>query len=151
MQQLWTQEEASYQGELVRFERVWQWPKPVQKPYPPILVGGNGDHTLQRIVDYGDEWMPIVGRTGASPLDRLPELQRLAQEKGRGPIPVSAFGALPEAGEIERLQTAGVHRCIFGVPPAEAEEVVPRLDRLARIVEQFPEPAARGAVPAGGS
>ncbi len=141
MKALWTQDEASYHGELVTFERVWQWPKPVQQPHPPVLMGGNGAHTLQRVVAYADEWMPIFGRRDASPIDRIPELQQLAEAAGRAPIPVSAFGTPGDAATIEQLQAAGVSRCLFSVPPADAERVVPILDRLARIVEQFPESA----------
>ena len=66
MKVLWTQAEASYQGTLVRFERVWQWPKPVQQPHPPILMGGDGPNTLRRVVAYADGWMPVASR-GAVP------------------------------------------------------------------------------------
>src|ERR671937_1020459 len=61
MKAIWTEDEASYHGEHVEFERIWSWPKPVQKPHPPILVGGSGQKVIDRVLRFGDEWMPIVG------------------------------------------------------------------------------------------
>jgi probable F420-dependent oxidoreductase len=136
MQQIWTQEEATYHGEYVDFDRVWSWPKPVQRPYPPVIIGGDGPNTLKRVVDYGDEWMPITGRS-SDPLARIPELNRLANERGRATIPVGVFGARAEAQVIEQYEAAGVSRCIFGLPPAPAAEVLPRLDRFAEVVQRY--------------
>lgn len=131
MQQIWTEDEASFHGEFVDFDRIWQWPKPVQRPYPPVIVGGNGARTLRRVIDYGDEWMPIVGRTGPSIEERIKELAQLASEAGRAPIPVSAWGVRPSLDQIEHWATLGVRRCIFGLPAAGADEVLPRLKRYA--------------------
>ena len=86
MKAIWTQDEAEYHGEHVDFDPIWSWPKPVQKPHPPILVGGNGEKVLERVVAYGDEWMPNPQR---GVRERIAELQRLAEEAGRGPIPVT--------------------------------------------------------------
>ena len=135
MQALWTQEEAEYHGELVDFGPTWQWPKPVQQPHPPILVGGNGANTLKRVVRYGDEWMPIAGRGDA--LSRIPELQELAAEAGRDPIPVSVFGAPANAEAIDELAEAGVSRAILSLPPAGEEQVISILDRYASFVEEY--------------
>lgn len=129
MKQLWMQEEASYHGEFVNFDRAWQWPKPVQQPHPPVVVGGDGANTLKRVVEYGDEWMPIVGRGTPEHLPaRIAELQRMAAEKGRGPIPVTAFGCPTRAEWVERLQAMGVQRCIFNVPSAPEDVVLRHLD-----------------------
>ena len=135
MQALWTQEEAEYHGELVDFGPTWQWPKPVQQPHPPILVGGDGVNTLKRVVRYGDEWMPIFGRSDA--LSRIPELQELAAEAGRDPIPVTSFGAPANAEAIDELAEAGVHRAILPVPPAGEEQVIAVLDRYASFIEEY--------------
>jgi probable F420-dependent oxidoreductase len=133
MKAIWTEDEAEFHGELVNFGPVWSWPKPVQKPHPPILVGGDGPHTLQRVVEYGDGWMPIPGR-GKIPLsERIAELNRLAAEAGRGPIPISLFGAQPRSELLERYAEAGVDRCVFWLPPAPAGEVLPILDRYAEL------------------
>jgi alkanesulfonate monooxygenase SsuD/methylene tetrahydromethanopterin reductase-like flavin-dependent oxidoreductase (luciferase family) len=105
----------------------------VQKPHPPVVIGGNGPRTLERVVAYGDEWMPIHGR-GPLVEDRIPELERLAAEAGRGSIPVSLFHAPRDEAEIARLASRGVRRFIFGLPPAGADEVLPVVEDLGRLV-----------------
>jgi probable F420-dependent oxidoreductase len=135
MKQIWTQDEAEYHGRYVNFDKVWSWPKPVQRPHPPIIVGGDGPNTLQRVVDYGDEWMPIGGRPAGAPLEeKIATLNRMAAEKGRGPIPVGLFGVRPDAAAIDRFRQMGVSRCIFGLPSAPAETVLPLLDRFAALI-----------------
>lgn len=136
MQAIWTNTEAEYHGDFVDFAPVMQWPKPVQKPHPPILLGNAGARALERTVRYADEWMPISGRIDDLTA-RLEELQRLAEEAGREPIPFSAFGVAPNAEAIEQMAGLGAHRCILNLPPAPAEEVLPLLDRQAALVEQF--------------
>ena len=90
MKEIWTKDEAEYHGEFVNFDPIWSWPKPVQKPHPPIYVGGDGAHTLKRVIEYGDGWMPIPGR-GADIGNRMKELQAMAADAGRGPIPVTVL------------------------------------------------------------
>ena len=135
MQQIWTQEAAEYHGELVDFDPIWQWPKPVQKPHPPVIIGGNGANTLQRVVRYGDGWMPI-GR-GADLTDRIEELNRLAAEAGRDRIPVTIFSAVPQAEAIDAYAEAGVERLLFHLPPAPRDEVLPLLERRAELARQY--------------
>lgn len=137
VKQIWTQEEASFHGQFVHFDRIWQWPKPVQKPHPPVIVGGNGSHVLQRVVAYGDEWMPNVARGGGPLEERIAALNRLAAEAGRGPIPVTLFAAQPEARTLERYQALGVARCLFQLPSAPAEETLPLVARYAELAKQF--------------
>ncbi len=133
MQAIWTQEEASYHGEFVNFERIWSWPKPVQQPHPPILVGGNGERTLQRVVRYGDEWMPLH-RGDDAIVRRIPELRALAAEAGRGEIPISVVRAPQDAGELEAFHKAGVGRFFFSLPAAPADTVLPQLDSLHQLI-----------------
>jgi probable F420-dependent oxidoreductase len=142
MKQIWTEDEASYHGRFVNFERVWSWPKPVQKPHPPIVVGGNGPRTLRRVVEYGDEWAPIIGR-GPDLVPRMTELAELASAAGRGPIPVTvfAFGS-PNPQWVERFHAAGASRYIFGLPAAPAETVLPFLGRCAEIARRYEEVSA---------
>ena len=134
MQQIWTEDAAEYHGEFVDFDPIWQWPKPVQKPHPPVIIGGNGANTLQRVVRYGDAWMPI-GR-GGDLRSRIEELQRLADEAGRGHIPVTIFGAVPKAEVIDTYAEAGVERLLFHLPPAPRDEVLPLLEKRAELVRQ---------------
>ena len=137
MKEIWTKDEAEYHGEHVAFDPIWSWPKPVSKPHPPILVGGDGPRTLQRVIEYGDEWMPIPGR-GSDLRGRIEELQAMAKTAGRDPIPVSLFGVPPRADFVERmraLEDVGVHRIFFGLPPADAATVLPLLRSAAEIVK----------------
>jgi probable F420-dependent oxidoreductase len=128
MKSIWTQDEASYHGAFVDFDPIWSWPKPVQKPHPPVLVGGNGERVLDRVVAFGDEWMPnrVSGLT-----ERIGELNRLAEEAGRGPIPVTLSGAKRDRELIERADEAGIHRCTFYIEPTDAGETERQLDELA--------------------
>lgn len=133
MKQLWTQDEASFHGKHVNFERVWQWPKPVQRPHPPVVVGGNGARTLQRVIEYGDEWGPIIGR-GSDLVERMRELDTLSAAAGRGKIPVTIFSLNSHDPKlVERFAAAGASRFIFGLPPAPADKVLPILKRCAEI------------------
>jgi probable F420-dependent oxidoreductase len=131
MKAIWTQDEASYHGEHVDFDPIWCWPKPVQKPHPPVLVGGNGPKVLERVVSFGDEWMPNRA-TGLT--ERIAELGRLATEAGRDPIPVTLSGARPDPELIERGEQIGVHRCTFYITPADAGETERQLDELASVL-----------------
>src|SRR5580704_14896613 len=81
---IWTQDEASYQGEFVKFDRIWCWPKPVQKPHPPILLGSHGPRAMQRVVRYCDGWLPNCGR-GGELIPKITELRRCAEQSGRDP------------------------------------------------------------------
>ncbi|HEX2849961.1 MAG TPA: LLM class F420-dependent oxidoreductase [Acidimicrobiales bacterium] len=135
MKAIWTADEAEYHGRFVDFDPIWLWPKPVQRPHPPVLVGGNGAGTLRRVVEYGDEWMPNAFAADAF-AERIVELQRLAEEAGREPVLVTANGCKPEARAVERYAEIGVDRCTFWVPSASRDEVMPLVDRYAELVEQ---------------
>jgi probable F420-dependent oxidoreductase len=138
MKRIWTEDEASFDGDYVRFPPLWSWPKPVQRPHPPILLGGHGRRALERVVDYCDGWLPIGVRAGD--LDAgIAALRRLATEKGRDPrtLSVSIYGVAMDAGALERLRAAGVDRVIFWLPPATADEVMPVLDRGATLVRRL--------------
>ena len=138
MKAIWTQDDAEYHGQLVDFDALWSWPKPVQKPHPPVIIGGNGPRSLERVVSYGDGWMPIVGRGAADLGDRISELRRLAEAAGRDPgIPVTLWGARPEPEAIERALEWGVERAIYVLPAAGREEVLPRVERFAELARKY--------------
>jgi len=135
MKRIWTEDEASFEGDFVRFPPLWSWPKPVQKPHPPILLGGHGPRALRRVVDYCDGWLPIGMRTGDLAAG-LEELRRIAREKGRDPasISVSVYGARMDADALAQLRELGVERAIFALPSADADAVLRLLDRGAALV-----------------
>jgi len=136
MKELWTQDIASFDGEHVHFEPSWSWPKPVQKPHPPIILGGAaGPRTFGDIVEFCDGWMPIAGRHDL--FDKIDALQAAAAAAGRDPIELTVSGAKPESGVIERLAEVGVSRVVLGVPPKPADDVLPRLDRYAALLDEF--------------
>ncbi|HMC06407.1 MAG TPA: LLM class F420-dependent oxidoreductase [Solirubrobacterales bacterium] len=128
MKAIWTEDEASYHGEHVEFDPIWCWPKPAQSPHPPVLVGGNAERVLDRVVAFGDEWIPNR-TTGLT--ERIAKLERLAEEAGREPIPVTLSGARPDRELIERGEEAGIHRCTFYVEPSDADGMERQLDQLA--------------------
>lgn len=137
IKQIWTEEEASYHGEFVDFDRIWSWPKPVQQPHPPILIGGNADKAIDRVVAYGDGWMPSDPRDHGWLESKIALLQERGAAAGRDRLPVSLFAAKPAAPDIEQHAAIGVDRCVFWLPPADADEVLPRLRRYAEVARSF--------------
>jgi probable F420-dependent oxidoreductase len=131
MKAIWTEEEAEYHGRLIDFDPIWSWPKPVQKPHPPILVGGIGERVLDRVVAYGDEWIPNRVKSPEELAGRIADLQRRAEEAGRDRIPVTVFGVKPEW--LERLRDAGVTRALFRLRPEGPDEVQRELDELGEV------------------
>jgi hypothetical protein len=113
----------------------------VQKPHPPIYIGGNGEHTLRRVIQYGDAWMPIPGR-GAQIGDRMKELQEMASAAGRGTIPVTVYGTMARDEVVGHYRDIGVDRCIFWLPSASADEVMPALDRYVSLMESVAKAGA---------
>ena len=139
MQAIWTQDEASYDGEFVKFDRIFSWPKPVQKPHPPIYVGGDAPGTFKRVLSYGDGWIPMLAQqenTFDLKTERMAELATLANEAGRAPYPITTFGTPRDPNAISRLASQGVTRCIFGIKAAPTEDVLPRLDKISRMVRE---------------
>ncbi len=136
MKEIWTKDEAEFHGEFVDFDPIWSWPKPKQQPHPPIYVGGSGARTLERVMEYGDGWMPIGGR--ASDLgERIQVLRRMEKEAGKAPVPISIFGCPPNPAVINEYAEMGVERVIFGMPDAEADVVLPRLDHCMEAAKEF--------------
>ncbi len=136
MKAIWTQEEAEYHGKYVNFDKLWSFPKPVQKPYPPILMGGSGPHARQRAAEFDGHWMPIIGR---DPLDEaIADLRQRAEKAGRDPaaVSVSLFGVRPDEGKLAAWRDLGVARVVFFVPCALAGTVLPLLDQYAAVAKK---------------
>ncbi len=132
MKAIWTEEEASYEGEFVRFERIISYPKPVQPPHPPILFGGATPQGRQRAVNYCDGWIPIDVLVDDLPA-AIADLHRRAEEAGRDPatLPVSVFAFTePDADILKRYQDIGVER-VVSVSPRRLDDALPVLDRIA--------------------
>ena len=135
MKVIWAEEEPEFHGEFVDFDPIWSWPKPVQAPNPPILVGGETDYTLRRVVEWADGWFPR-GRGGFDPAEGMARLKRIADEAGRSmdTINVSLFGVEPNRAALDRAAEAGVTRSILGLPSNDRDDVMRRLDRHAELL-----------------
>jgi probable F420-dependent oxidoreductase len=128
---LWASDVAEYHGPHVAFEPTWQWPKPVQKPHPPILVGGQVSTALDRVVEYGDGWMPFVGHTQEGFEQSMIELREKLEGAGRPMVPVSVFGVAANDLDFSRFVMPGVERIIYRLPPSERADAVEMLETLA--------------------
>jgi probable F420-dependent oxidoreductase len=137
MKTIWTQDEAEFHGRFVNFDPIWSWPKPVQKPHPPILIGGDGPHAFRRVVEYGDGWIPIPVVLQRPLSDCIAELNRLAAEAGREPIPVTVYGAASRPEVIQHYAELGVECCLLWLPSAPADKVLPLLDSYAEVAKSF--------------
>jgi probable F420-dependent oxidoreductase len=137
MKEIWTKSTAEYHGDIVDFSPMMTWPKPVQKPHPPVILGGAFPWAARRAVRYGDGWYPNA--SSGDPIEYLPRFRRMAEEAGRDPksILVSLGGAPEDIDMLKRYRDLGVVRVNFPVPPAKAEEVLPILDRVAKLKQQM--------------
>lgn len=135
MKEIWTKDEPEYHGRYVNFDKIWSWPKPVQKPHPPIILGSETKWARQRVVDYGDGWMPIFGMSpdlGES----VKDLRDRAEKAGRDPksISLTMYGASADKDIINYLKDLGFDRVVLPLPPEPAEKNLPRLDKYADII-----------------
>ena len=137
MKAIWTEDEAEYHGRIIDFDPIWSWPKPVQKPHPPVLVGGLSEKVYDRVVAYGDEWIPNRVKSPEELGERIEELQRRAEAAGRERIPVTVFGAKAEVRLLERLKAAGVTRALFYVQAGETGEVERHLEELGKVAAEW--------------
>ncbi|MDX6583920.1 MAG: hypothetical protein QOI10_3104 [Solirubrobacterales bacterium] len=137
IKEIWTSDEASYHGEHVDFDRIWCWPKPLAEPHPPIIIGGHGKGVLDRVLAYGDEWMPNRIGDDAKISARIARLRQAGEDAGRGPIPTTLANATTEPEVLELYEESGVHRALFWVAPGEESDLERRLDRLAAGIDAY--------------
>ncbi len=139
MKAIWTQDEAEFHGRYVNFDKLWSYPKPVQKPHPPILMGGAGPHARQRAADFDGHWIPLGGRAYSEPVtESMADFRARAEKAGRDPaaVTVSIFGVPPDADKLAGLRDAGVARVVFFIPSAIADTVLPLLDGYAAVAKK---------------
>ena len=138
MKEIWTKDEAEFHGEFVNFDPIWSYPKPVQKPHPPIILGVNTPKARQRVVEYCDGWLPIAARAGDLAAG-IADLRQQAEKAGRDPrsITVTVYGGNPEEGTVRGYEKAGADRVVFPLPSADRDTVVPILDRYAKLAPAF--------------
>ena len=131
MRAIWTSDEASYKGRFVDFERIWSWPKPVQKPHPPLLLGGAGTTIAERAARYADVWMPISRTTPGQILETAPKLARACAERGRPMLPIYLYGAQFDSEKLKAYAETPLERLYFWLPSEGADTILPLLDLIA--------------------
>jgi alkanesulfonate monooxygenase SsuD/methylene tetrahydromethanopterin reductase-like flavin-dependent oxidoreductase (luciferase family) len=135
MKTLWTQEQAQFHGEFVNFDPVWLYPKPKQKPHPPLLLGGETDHTVRRVVEFCDGWFPRA-RGGWEPKSAAARLRQAATAAGRDPasLSITVFNAPADQAALAPYREAGIARVLFEVPDLSRDEILRLLDKHAPLV-----------------
>jgi probable F420-dependent oxidoreductase len=139
MKAIWTQPKAEYHGEFVNFGPMMAWPKPVQKPHPPVIVGGAFPYSARRAIRYGEGWIPQAARgTYTEIADMIPEFRKMASEAGRDPasIAITVWGPKRDADLMKRYQDLGVSRIVFSVESEKAEAILPILDELSGLIRR---------------
>jgi probable F420-dependent oxidoreductase len=139
MKAIWTQTKAEYHGEFVEFGPMMAWPKPVQKPHPPVIVGGAFPYSARRAIRYGDGWIPQAGRGEYAEIgDMIPRFRAMATEAGRDPksIHITVWGAKREPDLMRRYQDLGVSRVVFNLESEKADSVLPVMDGWAALMRQ---------------
>jgi probable F420-dependent oxidoreductase len=136
MKELWTKEEASFDGEFVKFDRVWSWPKPAQQPHPPIILGGETDHTLRRVIEYCDGWFPRP-RGGFDVVKGVAHLRQMAEKAGRDPSTITTivFGSANDAKVLESYDKAGIQSALLAIPDDSRDEILRYLDKIAPLAK----------------
>jgi probable F420-dependent oxidoreductase len=135
MKALWTQEEAAFHGEMVKFDPVWSYPKPAQRPHPPILLGGSSDYSVKRVVEFCDGWLPIA-RPGFNAKEAVARLRQAASAAGRdySTLSLGVFAAPPDKAVLTGYREVGVHRAILAIPDLTRDEILGVLDKYAPLV-----------------
>jgi len=136
MKELWTREEASFDGEFVKFDRVWSWPKPAQQPHPPVILGGETDHTLRRVIEYCDGWFPRP-RGGFDVVKGVAHLRQMAEKAGRDPSTITTivFGSANDAKVLESYDKAGIQSALLAIPDDSRDEILRYLDKIAPLAK----------------
>jgi probable F420-dependent oxidoreductase len=137
IKEIWGHDEASYHGDHVDFDRIWCWPKPLSEPHPPVIVGGHGKGVLDRVLAYGDEWMPNRIGDDEKISARIARLRQAGEDAGRGPIPTTLANSTTEPDVLDLYERSGVHRALFWVRNGDEEDLERRLDRLAAGIEAY--------------
>jgi probable F420-dependent oxidoreductase len=137
MKSIWTQDEPQYHGRHVDFDPIWIWPKPLQEPHPPILLGGHGRTVGDRVLAFADEWFPNRAGDDDRLIARIEELRLRGREEAGREVGVTLQLAPLDAAKIERFAQAGVGRCVWYLPSGSREEIEPALDRLTDAVAAY--------------
>jgi probable F420-dependent oxidoreductase len=140
MKAIWTQEEPEYHGEFVNIAKMKQWPKPAQKPHPPIIVGGAFPHAARRAIRYGDGWIPRADRLEQDGVGTVMEqFRKMAAEAGRDPasLPITIFRVPDKIEGLRFCRQIGIDRVTFSLPAEKEDKIMPIIDRWAELKRQL--------------
>jgi alkanesulfonate monooxygenase SsuD/methylene tetrahydromethanopterin reductase-like flavin-dependent oxidoreductase (luciferase family) len=133
LKEIWTKDVAEFHGKFVDFDPIWSWPKPVQKPHPPIYIGGESPAALKRLLRFGDGWLP----RGGVPVAEILRTREWLAERGRPDVPFTVFGAGTDPGMLAGYVDARVERVTFMLETEPEAETLRRLDELAAVAEDY--------------
>ncbi|HXA26593.1 MAG TPA: LLM class F420-dependent oxidoreductase [Acetobacteraceae bacterium] len=140
MKLIWTKTKVEYHGELVNFPEMMAWPKPVQKPHPPVIVGGAYPQAARRAVRYADGWIPLAGRPNqyGDVFDFVPKFREMLKEAGRdeASCPITLFNVQEDADLLKRYRDLGAVRVSVSLPAEKADKTLPVLDRWAKLIRE---------------
>jgi probable F420-dependent oxidoreductase len=137
MKEIWTKSKPEYHGEFVNFDPMMTWPKPVQKPHPPVIVGGAFPYSARRAIRYGDGWIPQAVRSGYNEIgDLIPQFRTMCREAGRNPdeIAITVWFPRRDLDLMKRYADLGVERVVFNVESVPAHEALPVIDEIAEFM-----------------
>jgi probable F420-dependent oxidoreductase len=137
MKEIWTKSKPEYHGEFVNFDPMMTWPKPVQKPHPPVIVGGAFPYSARRAIRYGEGWIPQAARSGYSEIgDLIPEFRKMCHEAGRNPdeIAITVWFPKRDVDLMKRYMDMGVERVVFNVESIPTKEAIPVIDEIAEFM-----------------
>jgi probable F420-dependent oxidoreductase len=143
MKEIWTKAEAEYHGEFVDFPAMMTWPKPVQQPHPPVIVGGAFPYAARRALAYGDGWIPHASRPQYGDVTEfLPRFRQMAAEAGRDvdTVPITVWGVSEDLDRLKRHRDLGIARLVVDLPSARADEILPILDRWGELISRAQQP-----------
>ena len=137
MKEIWAKDEAAYHGQYVKFDPIWSWPKPARKAGPPIILGGESDYTLKRVVEYCDGWLPRP--RGFDPVKGTERLRNMAKEKGRDPstISITVFAPPPDKALLDSYQKAHLDGALLAIPDLTRDEILKQLDAWTPLAKAY--------------
>ncbi|HLI80755.1 MAG TPA: LLM class F420-dependent oxidoreductase [Candidatus Binataceae bacterium] len=136
MREIWTKQEAEFHGEIVNFDKVWSYPKPVQPGGPPVLMGSQSKKTFDRVAEYCDGWLPINNPRADFPA-AIKQLREAEKQHGRKHLSLSLFGAPAREDALHQLIELGFERLLFPLPPAPRDTVMPMIDNYAKVMSKM--------------
>src|SRR5579862_8784660 len=139
MKAIWANEEPEFHGEFVKFDKMKMWPKPYQKPHPPIIVGGRLEYAAKRAFRYGDGWIPRDDWLETDGVESIDKFRKMAADAGRDPasLPISIFRTPDNLDRLKLCRDIGIDRVVFTLPAEKEDKIMPILNRWSELKRQL--------------